>query len=244
MTLSGNIHIFSNTRRLCSCVSKKEFSPSWLRNKFHDRGYGKRYFRSKCCLNRRPLNVTARREKLFSKIDASNLLLTNGISSRLFQTSAVTLLKDYYNILGVKKGDSAADMKKAYYQLAKKYHPDVNKEPGAAKRFREMQEAYMILSDEKKRAAYDQNGQTDFHGSGGGRSGNPFGNDPFGSSNPFGDDQFRNNFHGIHERTGTYSAGVVGAFVILISLAFAFFRLIIFDYAHRNRMKEKNWGKL
>lgn len=66
--------------------------------------------------------------------------------------------RDYYEILGVKKDSSASDIKKAYRKLVKKYHPDVNKEDGAEEKFKEIQEAYEILSDDSKRSAYDQYG--------------------------------------------------------------------------------------
>jgi len=72
--------------------------------------------------------------------------------------------KDYYEILGVSKGASAADLKKAYRRLALKWHPDRNKSPEAEKRFKEINEAYEILSDSKKRQAYDQFGHAAFSG--------------------------------------------------------------------------------
>lgn len=67
--------------------------------------------------------------------------------------------KDYYAILGVERGASDEDIKKAYRRLARKYHPDVSKEPDAEARFKEMGEAYATLKDPEKRAAYDQLGQ-------------------------------------------------------------------------------------
>ncbi|KAI9006383.1 hypothetical protein DFJ74DRAFT_690643 [Hyaloraphidium curvatum] len=75
--------------------------------------------------------------------------------------------RDPYDILGVAKNASAGDIKKAYYQLAKKYHPDTNKEAEAHDKFVEIQEAYEILSDDQKRAAYDQFGHSAFGGPGG-----------------------------------------------------------------------------
>jgi curved DNA-binding protein len=66
--------------------------------------------------------------------------------------------KDYYKILGVARDASADDIKKAYRKLARKYHPDVSKEPNAEERFKEMAEAYETLKDVEKRAAFDQLG--------------------------------------------------------------------------------------
>lgn len=68
--------------------------------------------------------------------------------------------KDYYETLGVKKDASKEEIKKAYKKLAKKYHPDLNKEAGSADKFKEVNEAASILADEKKRAQYDQFGTT------------------------------------------------------------------------------------
>ena len=76
--------------------------------------------------------------------------------------------KDYYETLGVSKTASADEIKSAFRKLAKKYHPDVNKEPGAAEKFKEIGEAYSVLSDETKRKQYDQFGSAAFDGSAGG----------------------------------------------------------------------------
>ncbi|MFH4984958.1 hypothetical protein AB6A40_011667, partial [Gnathostoma spinigerum] len=75
--------------------------------------------------------------------------------------------RDYYEVLGLKKGASAKDIKKAYYQLAKKYHPDVNKSKDAQEHFQEVSEAYEVLSDDTKRAQYDQFGADPFYQSAG-----------------------------------------------------------------------------
>ena len=66
--------------------------------------------------------------------------------------------KDYYATLGVKREASADEIKRAYRKLARKYHPDVSKEPDAEARFKEVGEAYEVLKDPEKRAAYDQLG--------------------------------------------------------------------------------------
>ena len=81
-------------------------------------------------------------------------------STRSINTSSKLGQKDYYQILGVAKNSAAKDIKKSYYQLAKKYHPDTNKEPDASKKFQEVSEAYEVLSDDTKRREYDMYGQT------------------------------------------------------------------------------------
>jgi len=66
--------------------------------------------------------------------------------------------KDYYNTLGVSKTAADDEIKSAYRNLARQYHPDVNKEPGAEEKFKEINEAYQVLSDKEKRTKYDQFG--------------------------------------------------------------------------------------
>ncbi len=75
--------------------------------------------------------------------------------------------RDYYEVLGVDKNADSATIKKAYRQLAKKYHPDANPGEEAAAKFKEASEAYAVLSDDTKRKQYDQFGHAAFDGSGG-----------------------------------------------------------------------------
>lgn len=75
--------------------------------------------------------------------------------------------RDYYEVLGVAKGASPEEIKKSYRQLARKYHPDVNKEPDAEDKFKEINEAYEILSDDQKRGMYDRFGHAGVGGAGG-----------------------------------------------------------------------------
>lgn len=88
-------------------------------------------------------------------------------------------MKDPYKVLGVDKTASSSEIKKAYYGMAKKFHPDTNKEPGAKDKFAEAQSAYELLSDAKKRETYDRYGSAAFDQNGGfdpnaAAGGNPF----------------------------------------------------------------------
>ena len=109
--------------------------------------------------------------------------------------------KDYYKILGTVKGASEDEIKKAYRKMALKYHPDKNKSPGAEEKFKEIAEAYDVLSDPQKKEVFDRYGEEGLKGgmgggsSGGGRNGSytySFHGDPhetfrmfFGNENPF-----------------------------------------------------------
>lgn len=90
---------------------------------------------------------------------------------------------DYYSTLGVAKNADKKQIKSAYRQLARKYHPDVNKEPDAEQKFKEISNAYEVLSDDSKRQIYDRFGEAGLKGGMGGMGGAGMGGDPF--SNPF-----------------------------------------------------------
>src|SRR5829696_9007141 len=74
---------------------------------------------------------------------------------------------DHYKTLGVDRKASSEEIKKAYRKLARQYHPDTNKEPGAEERFKQISEAHDILSDAEKRKRYDRGGMNPFAGAGG-----------------------------------------------------------------------------
>lgn len=114
------------------------------------------------------------------------------------------MAKDYYDVLGVSRDAKKEEIRKAYKKLAKKYHPDINKEAGSEKKFKEINEAAAVLGDDKKRQMYDQYGTADFNGSAGPGAGFDFsgmGGDFdfgdifdsfFGGGSPFGGRQRRN----------------------------------------------------
>lgn len=88
--------------------------------------------------------------------------------------------RDYYEVLGVSRQATEAELKKAYRNLARTYHPDINKTPEAEKNFKEISEAYEILSDTDKRARYDQFGHAGVNAQYGGFGGSGFGFEDFG----------------------------------------------------------------
>ena len=96
--------------------------------------------------------------------------------------------RDYYEVLGVSKTATDAEIKSAFRKLAKKYHPDVSTEENAAEKFKECQEAYAVLSDPNKRKQYDQFGHAAFSGGAGGGAG--FSNFDFGDMSDIFEDLF------------------------------------------------------
>ncbi|RTZ60442.1 MAG: molecular chaperone DnaJ, partial [Gammaproteobacteria bacterium] len=76
----------------------------------------------------------------------------------------MAIKKDYYEILGVPRNASQEEIKKAYRKLARKYHPDICKKPECEEKFKEINEAYQVLSDPEKRKLYDMYGHAVFEG--------------------------------------------------------------------------------
>lgn len=107
---------------------------------------------------------------------------------------------DYYSILGVSKNASKSEIKSSYRKLARQYHPDVNKEPGAEQKFKEISNAYEVLSDDEKRSIYDKFGEAGLKGAGAGGGA--------GFSNPF--DLFETFFGGMGGMSGMGGMGGMG----------------------------------
>lgn len=111
--------------------------------------------------------------------------LMGSLYSRSFHSTSKQYSKSFYDILEVSRGASDAEIKKGFYKLAKKYHPDTNKnDPGAAKKFQEVQRAYDTLRDKEKRSVYDQLGHDAYvaaEASGGAPGGGAAGGGPFGA---------------------------------------------------------------
>ena len=105
-----------------------------------------------------------------------------------------TSKKDYYDVLGIAREASEEDIKKAFRKLALEYHPDRNKNEGAEDKFKEVNEAYQVLSDAKKRATYDRYGHAATAGAAGGRGFDGF--DTFGGFGDIFDAFFSGGFGG------------------------------------------------
>ncbi|XP_041996489.1 chaperone protein DnaJ-like [Salvia splendens] len=120
-----------------------------------------------------------RGNKTLLQVSASSAVQSNKrMAARRFGRAVVVAAADYYSTLGVPKSANSKEIKAAYRKLARQFHPDVNKEPGATDKFKEISAAYEVLSDDKKRALYDQYGEAGVKSAVGGGGGytatNPF----------------------------------------------------------------------
>jgi len=137
---------------------------------------------------------------------SSSLSMTYYFSKRSFRTSTARYRseskKDYYSVLGVSKQASKDEIKKKFRELAKKYHPDLNKDDKTAEaKFREVSEAYEILEDDKKRKMYDDFGHAgvnqDMNQGSEGFSSNPFAGGGFGGFGGFNQGSFHTTMDGV-----------------------------------------------
>ena len=113
--------------------------------------------------------------------------------------------RSYYEILGVERSASDADIKRAFRKLAQKWHPDVSTEPGTAERFKEINEAYQVLSDPQRRQAYDMFGVAGVNGGAGGFD--PGAQQGFGAFSDLFDAFFGGSASGAAQRKGRASVG-------------------------------------
>src|SRR5665647_3017698 len=133
--------------------------------------------------------------KRAAKAMRMSLMPTSRSMTRNNRSSITNGKKDYYETLGVKRDASQDDLKKAFRQLARKYHPDLNKgSKEAEEKFKEINEAYQVLSDPQKKTEYDQVGHTAFKPG-----------DTAGYKTPSYDDLFRD--FGLGDIFDAYSAG-------------------------------------
>ncbi|KAH0981506.1 hypothetical protein GBA52_008683 [Prunus armeniaca] len=191
----------SNGVRLAHWLARRSFASNPIHNPTSSAcgrmlGGGYRTFKTGVCNNSGVLGNYTTTNNVCRKSWLLGALNTNWFAARSIHGTASMSTRDYYDTLGVSKNANASEIKKAYYGLAKKLHPDTNKDdPDAEKKFQEVQKAYEVLKDEEKRQQYDEVGHAAFED-----QGNGFPND---FRNPFKDifddnifNIFRQNFGG------------------------------------------------
>ncbi|XP_050212331.1 chaperone protein dnaJ A6, chloroplastic-like [Mercurialis annua] len=145
-----------------------------LRSYIHNRIVASHYG-----LNSKTSCLSAPSSSLFSR-DSFPILFNAGPSQKSYRRKGSRFIvradADYYSVLGVSKTASKSEIKSAYRKLARSYHPDVNKEAGAEEKFKEISNAYEVLSDDEKRSLYDKYGEAGLKGAGMGMGdfSNPF----------------------------------------------------------------------
>ncbi|XVE74234.1 hypothetical protein DITRI_Ditri11bG0182200 [Diplodiscus trichospermus] len=160
MVGSNGVRLFQSLVRRSHFLSSTIFRPNSIYKNLIAGGF--RSFTTGLC---HPVNIIGNQTPQFAK--TRNLILgllnVNFGAARSIHGTATMSARDYYDILGVSKNATASEIKKAYFALAKKLHPDVNKDdPEAEKKFQEVSKAYEVLKDENKRAEYDQVGHEAF----------------------------------------------------------------------------------
>ncbi|XP_027335011.1 chaperone protein dnaJ A6, chloroplastic-like [Abrus precatorius] len=146
------------------------------------------------------ISVTSAPSSSFFARDSLRALFDIGSSQTLHRRRGSRLIvradTDFYSVLGVSRNSTKSEIKSAYRKLARNYHPDVNKEPDAEQKFKEISNAYEVLSDDEKRTIYDRYGEAGLKGSGMGMG---------DFSNPF--DLFESLFEGMSGMGGMGSRG-------------------------------------
>ncbi|KAM7482297.1 hypothetical protein LguiB_006880 [Lonicera macranthoides] len=154
------------------------------------------------CLSTKIRASASPSSNIFSQ-DSLHALFNSGPSRNLCHRRGARLIvranTDFYSVLGVSKNASKSEIKSAYRKLARSYHPDVNKEPGAEQKFKDISNAYEVLSDDEKRSIYDRYGEAGLKGAGAG---------PGDFSNPF--DLFESLFDGLGGMGGMGGMGMGG----------------------------------
>ncbi|KAE7998053.1 hypothetical protein FH972_002631 [Carpinus fangiana] len=124
---------------------------------------------SRYCTTGKISYLSASSSSLFSR-GSLNVLSYPGTSQsshrRRLARFTVRADSDYYSVLGVSRNASKSEIKSAYRKLARSYHPDVNKEPGAEQKFKDISNAYEVLSDDEKKSLYDKYGEAGLKGAG------------------------------------------------------------------------------
>ncbi|KAM1176350.1 hypothetical protein ACFX13_029301 [Malus domestica] len=183
----------SNGVRLVNWLARRSIASNVPSSSVYGRvfGGGYRTFRTGVCNNSRVLVGDYTNTNNVCK---KSWLLGDWFAVRSIHGTASMSVRDYYETLGVSKNASSSEIKKAYYGLAKKLHPDTNKnDPDTEKKFQEVQKAYEVLKDEEKRQEYDQMGHDAYE-----NQGNGFPND---FRNPF-KDIFDENMFNIFRQNG------------------------------------------
>ncbi|KAI3460600.1 hypothetical protein Pfo_017263 [Paulownia fortunei] len=131
------------------------------------------------CTSSRMTSLASQSSTFFSQKSLNALFSSGSFINSCKRRGARLVVRadqDYYSVLGVSKNASKSEIKSAYRKLARSYHPDVNKEPGAEQKFKEISNAYEVLSDDEKRSIYDRYGEAGLKGAGMGMGdfSNPF----------------------------------------------------------------------